>query len=316
VSPTPARVVNVTVVCRCTLILLAPALFSVCVKDSPPAKRGTATSSSSPRIDDSAAGSIDLGGAAYSASTLAAVGSVSGRIRFPDAAPADSTASAREIRRKDTATVGAVVSDSAAADSAELDTSSVDGTSPAQATIDCDAKLAARPNLGKKTLANTLVWIANVKTGKPLPMEKRADLSSENCLLDPRVQAVVVGTTLNVINDDKALHRLVFTKLGTHDTLTVTPFFNAGQMVASERLAKAPGIVEVRCAQHPATRAYIAVFDHPYFAVTEKDGSFKIDSLPPGNYRMMVWREGAAKPVEQQIQITTGGVAKVDLMLK
>jgi hypothetical protein len=315
-SLNPARVVNVTVVRRCTSILLASALFGACAKDSSPAKRGTAAASSSPKTDDSAAGSIDLGGAPYSVSNLASVGSVSGRIRFPDAAPPDSASLASEVRRKDTAAAGAAISDSAAADSAELDTSSVDGASPVQATIDCDAKLAARPNLGKKTLANTLVWIANVKTGKPLPMEKRADLSSENCLLDPRVQGVVVGTTLNVINDDKALHRLVFTKLGTHDTLTVTPFFNAGQMVASERLAKTPGIVEVRCAQHPATRAYIAVFDHPYFAVTEKDGSFKIDSLPPGSYRMMVWREGTAKPVEQQIQITTAGVAKVDLMLK
>lgn len=313
-SPTPARIVNVTVVSRCTLILLASAAFSACAKDSLPAKRGTASSSS--KIDEPAGGSIDLGGDAYKVSNLAAVGSVSGKIRFPDAEAPDSTSLASERRRKDTAAVGAAISDTAAADSAELDTSSVDGTSPVQATIDCNAKLAARPNLAKKTLANTLVWITGVKTGKPLPIEKRADLSSEYCLLHPRVQAVVVGTTMNVINDDKALHRLVFTRLGTRDTLTVTPFFNAGQMVASERMAKTPGIVEVRCAQHPATRAYIAVFDHPYFAVTEKDGSFKIDSLPSGNYRMMVWREGAAKPVEQQIQITTGGVAKVDLMLK
>ena len=146
-----------------------------------------------------------------------------------------------------------------------------------------------------------------------MPIEKRAELSSEDCLLDPLVQGVVAGTTMNVVNDDKVLHKLVFAKLGTHDTLVVTPFFNRGQMVTSERIAKSSGIVEVRCVQHPSTRGYIAVFDHPYFAVTEADGSFKIDSLPPGSYKLMVWRDGDAKPVERPIQITAGGVARVDM---
>jgi hypothetical protein len=90
-------------------------------------------------------------------------------------------------------------------------------------------------------------------------------------------------------------------------------FFNVGQVVASERLAKEPGIVEVRCTQHPWTHGYIAVFDHPYFAVTDDDGSFKMDSLPPGTYKMMVWHEGMAKPVEQQVQVGPNGAAKVDL---
>lgn len=167
-----------------------------------------------------------------------------------------------------------------------------------------------------KGISNAVVWIADVKTGKTLPIEKRISLSSEKCILDPRVDAVIVGTTVNVFNDDKLLHRLVFTRAGTNDTLTVMPFFNVGQVVASERLAKEPGIVEVRCAMHPWTHAYLLVFDQPYFAVTENDGSFKIDSLPPGNYKMMVWHEGMAKPAEQQVQVAAGGTAKVDLKIQ
>ncbi len=155
------------------------------------------------------------------------------------------------------------------------------------------------------------MWIADAKSGKPLSIEKRAELSSDNCLLDPRVQAITVGTTVNVINDDKVLHKLIFTKFGTHDTLTVTPFFNSGQIVATERLAKTPGMVEVRCVEHPWERGYIAVFGHPYFAVTEDNGSFKIDSLAPGSYKLMMWREGLAKPTEQQVQVTAGGTATI-----
>lgn len=165
------------------------------------------------------------------------------------------------------------------------------------------------PLPANRQFGNTIVWIADAKSGKPLPIDKRAEISSDNCLLDPRVQAITVGTTVNVINDDKVLHKLIFTKFGTHDTLVVTPFFNSGQIVATERLAKMPGMVEVRCADHPWEHGYIAVFDHPYFAVTEDNGAFKIDSLAPGSYKVMVWREGLTKPTEQQVQVAAGGTA-------
>src|SRR5262249_9714556 len=156
----------------------------------------------------------------------------------------------------------------------------------------------------------------NVKTGKALPTERRISLSSERCILDPRVDAVIAGTTVNVFNDDKLLHRLVFTRAGTNDTITVMPFFTVGQVVASEQLSKERGSLEARWRIHPWTHEYLLVFDQPYFAVTEDDGSFKIDSLPPGNYKMMVWHEGMAKPVEQQVQVAAGGTAKVDLKIE
>jgi hypothetical protein len=158
----------------------------------------------------------------------------------------------------------------------------------------------------KRQLANALVWVAGVKTGKKLPIERRLSLSSEDCAIDPRMQGAVEGSAVNVFNDDKLIHRLVFLRAGTKDTLVVTPFFNIGQVVATEKLAKEAGVVEVRCVQHPWTRGYLAVFDHPYFAVTEKDGRFSIDSLPPGSYKLMVWHEGMSKPMEQALTVSAG----------
>ena len=37
--------------------------------------------------------------------------------------------------------------------------------------------------------------------------------------------------------------------------------------------------------------AYVAVFKHPYFAVTGKNGSFDLRSLPPGTYTIKAWHE-------------------------
>jgi hypothetical protein len=254
-------------------------LAAACSKDSSPSGGTSGARRTSGKTDDSAAGTVDLGSSGYRAGPVSAVGAVAGTIGLNGTPPA-----ATVPVTKDQKTCGTT----------------------AEAPIVATAK----------GISNAVVWIADIKTGKSLPIEKRISLSSEKCILDPRVDAVVVGTTVNVFNDDKLLHRLVFTHLGTHDTLTVMPFFNVGQVVASERLAKGPGIVEVRCALHPWTHAYLLVFDHPYFAVTEDDGSFKIDSLPPGTYKMMVWHEGMTKPAEQQVQIAANGTAKVDLKIQ
>ncbi len=198
-------------------------------------------------------------------------------------------------------------------------TGSVHGTIKLEAPSRADSNATAsrlcgsKPASAQREKAGALVWIADISSGKPQPIEKRAELSSDDCLVFPPMQAAVVGTTFNVFNDDKTLHRFVFTRAGTHDTLAVMPFFNAGQVVASEKLAKTSGIVEVRCVQHPWTRGYIAVFDHPYFDVTDAAGKFTIDSIPPGTYTVMVWQEGMDKPESHRVQIAAGGSATLDL---
>ena len=254
------------------------ALGSACDKIPALPKRpvsADSTAKTAPTVERPARSTIDLSlGTPYAVANVSSFGSVGGMLRVIDSAG---------------------LGDSAAMKVAEC---APRGRGPA-------------PLPPSRRFGNTIVWIAGAKSGKPMPIEKRAEISSDNCILDPRVQAVPVGTTVNVINDDKVLHKLIFTKFGTNDTLVVAPFFNSGQIVATERLAKAPGIVEVRCADHPWEHGFIAVFDHPYFAVTEDDGSFKIDSLAPGSYKLMVWREGLAKPTEQQVQVAAGGTATI-----
>ena len=235
---------------------------------------GTRGRAAHAHVEDSSAGSVDLSTDPYHEATVANGGSVQGTITLTGAHPPALP----------------ITNDSAACRNAD------------------DGEPRATSALG-----NAVVWIAGVHQGKSLPMDKRLELDSDDCQLDPRVQGAVTGTTVNVFNDDKVLHRLVFMPLGTNDTLTVMPFANSGEVVPSELLAKDAHIVEVRCTRHPWTRAYIAVFDNPYFAVTDEKGGFKIDSLPPGKYTMMVWHEGMTKPVEQQVDVAPGGSATINL---
>jgi hypothetical protein len=37
--------------------------------------------------------------------------------------------------------------------------------------------------------------------------------------------------------------------------------------------------------------AYVAIMDHQYFDVSDDNGSFSIDHLPPGEYEVEAWHE-------------------------
>jgi hypothetical protein len=152
----------------------------------------------------------------------------------------------------------------------------------------------------------TVFWVDGVREGKALPNERRYSLVDGPCGLAPRLQATVVGGAVNVFND-AGTHTLVFIRAGTADTLQTMPFTNSGSVVATDRLTKTAGVVEVRCAQHPDERAHIAVFDHPYFGMASTGDKVTLDAIPPGDYRVMTWHEGLPAPVAVPAKVNASG---------
>lgn len=167
------------------------------------------------------------------------------------------------------------------------------------------------------TLANAVVWLTDVKEGKALPIERRTEIVNEDCRLVPRVQAVVAGTTVNVRNEDRLAHTTRFLRGGTAgDTIAVIPLTDDGEVVPNEHIAAKGGMIAAFCAQHPWTRGYIAVFESPYFAVTDPSGAFRLDSIPPGTYHLRVWHERAGTAVDREIQVTASGATRADVKLR
>jgi hypothetical protein len=116
----------------------------------------------------------------------------------------------------------------------------------------------------------------------------RIVLDNKDCAFTPHVQVASLGSELILKNSDRILHTV-------HARLGKNTLFNVGlprwrQVVkVLDRL----GVVRIDCdVLHTWMSAAIVVASTPYFAVTGENGSFFIDSVPPGSYDVEIWHEG------------------------
>jgi len=182
---------------------------------------------------------------------------------------------------------------------------------PAPTASACSSAVA--PQSG----GNAVVWLDDIRTGLGVPAERKLDrrleLIAGRCKLEPRLQLALVGSTLNVRNDESVAHQIQLFRDGASRPTYDIPFIFAGQLVPTERPLTVPGVLEARSTQDPTLRSVVVVVDHPYAAIIGADGSFAIDSVPPGRYKLMAISGGGA--AEQVVDVARGGEATVSLRL-
>ena len=64
---------------------------------------------------------------------------------------------------------------------------------------------------------------------------------------------------------------------------------------------EAEGPITIKCDFHPWMTAHFFVMEHPFFAVTDQNGRFRIAGLPDGKYSVAAWHEVYG---EQEARIT------------
>ncbi|MEO6592003.1 MAG: carboxypeptidase regulatory-like domain-containing protein [Gemmatimonadaceae bacterium] len=197
-----------------------------------------------------------------------------------------------------------------------------DGVIPADSVIHvppeqvgCGPTITARAVDHKGTRINgVIVWITDIRTGKPLPVARRFELSNTACLLTPRIQAVSAAGTLNMSSEDVTMHRDRIINVGTGEMVGLAPFNDNGEVVPFDRLLDKPAELEITCELHPWSKAFILVFDHPYFAMTSSSGSFSIGDVPPGAYHVRAWHPSLGVS-DQTVTIAAGQSASLALTL-
>ena len=133
-------------------------------------------------------------------------------------------------------------------------------------------------------------------------------LTQAECVYGPHVQTAVLGQELRITNHDDVLHN-IHAYADNQDTL-----FNVAQPIKDMTFSielERDGVVRVQCDVHSWMQAYVVVSPHGYAAVTAGDGSFRLEGIPPGSYKIQAWHE-ALGTLDKDLTIVAGQDTRIN----
>ena len=137
-----------------------------------------------------------------------------------------------------------------------------------------------------------------------------AIMDQRNETFVPHLLAIMTGTTVDFPNSDRIYHNVF--------SLSKARSFDLGRYAVGRSKSiqfDRPGIVRVFCDIHSHMSAFIMVFSHPFFALTDTEGRYRIDNVPPGTYSVIAWNEGAASE-PRMATVPDGAAAELDFTLR
>jgi plastocyanin len=163
-----------------------------------------------------------------------------------------------------------------------------------------------------KGIANVVVRITNIQKGKALAVPTtNPTFDQKGCEYNPHVLAFPAGSTISIQNSDGILHNV-------HTTSTANPSFNQAQpkfkKVIETKIEKPEMPIKVQCDAHGWMHAWWISEDHPYYAVTDDKGAFKIADVPPGDYEIEIWQEILGKQT-QKVSVKAKEDSKVSVSM-
>jgi plastocyanin len=178
------------------------------------------------------------------------------------------------------------------APAAAIETGSVSGvvrlTAPARRLNTTGAyptrRVTLAPQRAIAELENVVVYVRRRRSEATGP--GRVQIRQLNEEFVPHVVAVTTGSFVDFPNDDLVFHNVF--------SLSSAAAFDLGrypQRTSKARTFSKPGIVKVFCHLHSHMSAIVRVFDHPFFAIADADGQFRIDGLEPGPHEVVAWHE-------------------------
>jgi plastocyanin len=157
-------------------------------------------------------------------------------------------------------------------------------------------------------VANAVIMIdapaAPVAPGAPHALIDQRDMA-----FVPHVIAVPVGTTVDFPNHDRTLHNVF--------SASPAKRFDLGMYDPGETRSVTfdqPGVVRLGCNAHPKMEAFVVVHANPHVAVTDEQGAYTIEGVPPGRFRARLWHETLAER-ETSVTVRDGQVERLDAQL-
>jgi plastocyanin len=150
------------------------------------------------------------------------------------------------------------------------------------------------------TLRNVFIRVTDGLGDRRFATSQEAKvIDQDGCIYRPHITGVQTGQQITFRNSDGLLHN-INARAETNRSFNISQ----PQNMDTQRSFNQPEVmIPIRCDVHGWMEAYVGVVEHPYFAVTGDDGSFRIENLPPGDYTLEAWHEQYGT---QTMQVSVG----------
>jgi hypothetical protein len=183
-------------------------------------------------------------------------------------------------------------------------------------------------------LKNAIVTLEGIEAGKSFDLSVPL-IEARDCMFQPWVTIVRNGHAVEVVNMDPVMHDIqgyetspeAGARVLFNTPLVLNHQHQRGNLHAIHNHAPGKSLVGpiylnkgrrtfyMQCGFHAYMESWAMAVNNPYYAVTDDQGAFKIENVPPGTYQMVVWHPQSGPGVTRTITITPDGTTTEQVAL-
>ncbi|HSA61038.1 MAG TPA: carboxypeptidase regulatory-like domain-containing protein [Nitrospiraceae bacterium] len=175
-------------------------------------------------------------------------------------------------------------------------------------------------------LKDAIVLLEGVEAGKAFETSVPL-IEARDCMFQPFMTIVRNGHAVEVINMDPVMHDIqgyeTSLEAGAR-TLFNTPLVmnhqhRRGDIHAMHNHAPGKSLVGpiylnkgrrtfyMQCGFHAYMESWAMAVNNPYYALTDSNGKFRIDNIPPGTYQLVVWHPQTGPGANRMVTVQPDG---------
>jgi len=165
-------------------------------------------------------------------------------------------------------------------------------------------------------LRNVVVYLDKVKTGKKFD-KITAKVDQKGCAFLPFMSVMTNDSMFEATNSDPVLHNIHTYEIMGRAKKTVMNVSQPKQGAVTKKkvkLKRGAGM-KIECDAHDFMHGFVFVAKNPYYAIVAEDGTYTINDIPAGKYKVKAWH-GTLGEKKGKANITAGGSATVDFTFK
>jgi plastocyanin len=160
-------------------------------------------------------------------------------------------------------------------------------------------------------LAEAVVALRAKATSDAQPPPQTIVIDQQNFQFQPETAAIRRGDSVKFTNADQTTHNVQ----ATSDIASFNVNMPGGgeQIIRFDRAGGVRQPVQVGCVFHSAMRAWVFVFDHPWYQVTPASGKFRLADVTPGTYELEMMHAAGGLHWRKRVEVKPGETLRVDI---